>query len=79
MGKPLTIQKEDDAKIESLKKQLGLSTKIEVVRSALNLLQAEASRLSRVKRWQRAAKIVGDSGLEVQKEFSNSKRFKAIP
>jgi hypothetical protein len=40
MGKPFTIQKEDDIKIEILKKQFGFKTKIEVVRSALNLLEA---------------------------------------
>lgn len=79
MGKPLTIQNEDDDKIEALKKQLGLKTKIEVVRSALNLLEAEANRQTRIKRWKKAAKIVGDSGLEILKEFSNPNRFKNIP
>jgi hypothetical protein len=78
MGKPLTIQKEDDAKIEVLKKQLGLKTKIDVVRSALKLLEAEASRQNRVKRWQKAAKIVGGSGLEVLKEFATPDRFKNL-
>ena len=79
MGRPLTIQNEDDLKIESLKKQLGLKTKIEVVRSALNLLEAEANRQTRIKRWRKAAKIVGGSGLEIVKEFSNPNRFKNIP
>lgn len=79
MGKPLTIQPEDDAKIEVLKKQLGMKTKIEVVRSALRLLEAEADRLVRIARWRRAAKIVGGSGLEVSKEFTNPDRFKNIP
>jgi hypothetical protein len=79
MGKPLTIQPEDDVKIEVLKKQLGLKTKIEVVRSALKLLELEASHQMRVKRWKKAAQIVGDSGLEVLREFSNPDRFKDIP
>jgi hypothetical protein len=79
MGKPFTIQKEDDIKIEILKKQFGFKTKIEVVRSALNLLEAEGLRQARITRWKRAAKIVGTSGLEVLKEFSNPKRFKNIP
>ena len=78
MGKPLTIQAEDDIKIEMLKKQLGLKTKIEVVRSALNLLEAEANRQTRVKRWQKAAHIVGGSGLEVLKAFVNPARFKNV-
>ncbi|MDZ4660578.1 MAG: hypothetical protein SGJ18_03045 [Pseudomonadota bacterium] len=79
MGKPLTIQAEDDVKIEALKKQLGLKTKIEVVRSALKLLEAEADRQTRVERWRKAAKIVGGSGLEILKEFVNPNRFKNIP
>lgn len=78
MGKPLTIQKEDDAKIEVLKKRLGLKTKIEVVRSALRLLEAEASRTLRIERWKKAAKIVGNSGIEVLNEFSNPNRFKDV-
>ena len=78
MGKTLTIQIEDDIKIEALKKKLGLKSKIDVVRSALRLLEAEANRTVRVSRWQKAAKIVGGSGLEVQKEFSNPWRFKNI-
>jgi hypothetical protein len=78
MGKPFTIQKEDDIKIEFLKKLFGFKTKIEVVRSALNLLEAEANRQARIKRWKKAAEIVGASGLEVLKEFSNLNRFKNI-
>jgi hypothetical protein len=62
MGRTLTIQKEDEARIESLRKQLGLKTQIEVIRMALNLLEFQISRQSRVKRWQRAAKIIRESG-----------------
>lgn len=79
MGKPLTIQKEDDEKIEALKKKLGLKTKIDVVRSALKLLETEATRQARINRWKKAAKIVGASGLEVLNEFSNPIRFDDIP
>ena len=79
MGKPLTIQKEDDKKIETLKKKLGLKSKIAVVRSALKLLETEANRQARVKHWQRAAKIVGSSGREVLKEFTTPKRFENLP
>jgi len=40
MGKPLMLQEADAERIESLKKRLRARTKIEVVRSALDLLSA---------------------------------------
>lgn len=79
MGKPLTIQPEDDRRIELLKKKLGVTTKIEVVRSALKLLELDVDRIERVARWERAAKIVGKSGLKLLKEFQSPNRFNKIP
>jgi hypothetical protein len=79
MGKPLMIQIEDDERIESLKKRLGAKTKIDIVRSALKLLEEDTSRIERIKRWERAAKIVGKSGLEVLKAFQTSDRFTKLP
>lgn len=73
------IQAEDDVRIEKLKKKTGAKTKIDVVRTALKLLEADVSRMERIKRWEKAAKVVGDSGLEVLKEFQTSDRFKKLP
>jgi hypothetical protein len=79
MGKPLMIQIEDDARIERLKEKMGAKTKIDVVRTALKLLEAEVSRSERIKRWEKAAKLVGKSGLAVLKEFQTTDRFKNLP
>lgn len=79
MGKPLMIQEEDNDKIEELKERIGAKTKIEVLRSALVLLEEKISREDRVKRWKRAAKVVGLSDMEVLKEFQTEKRFEGLP
>jgi hypothetical protein len=79
VGKPLMIQLEDDSRIEKLKEKTGAKTKIEVVRSALALLEADVLRLERIKRWEKAAKIVGKSGREILKDFRTPHRFKNLP
>lgn len=79
MGKPLMIQIEDDKKIEKLKEKMGAKTKIEVVRTALKLLEEDIARAERIKRWERAVKIAGNSSMEVLKEFQTKDRFKKLP
>ncbi len=79
MGKPLMIQPEDDNRIEILKEKTGAKSKVDVVRTALSLLEADVKRAERVKRWERAAKIIGKSGLDVLKEFRTTDRFKNLP
>jgi hypothetical protein len=79
MGKPLMIQPEDDNRIEVLKKKTGAKSKVDVVRTALALLEADVKRAERVKRWEKAAKVIGSSGLEVLKEFQTPERFKNLP
>ena len=79
MGKPLMIQPEDDNRIESLKEKIGARSKVDVVRAALTLLEEDVKRSERVKRWERAAKVVGTSGLDVLKEFQTKERFKSLP
>jgi hypothetical protein len=79
MGKPLMIQPEDDNRIEVLKEKTGAKSKVDVVRAALTLLEEDVNRSERIKRWERAAKIVGKSGLNVLKEFQTTKRFKNLP
>ena len=79
MGKPLMIQNEDNEKIEQLRDKLGVKTKIEVLRTALILLEEKIIKEARIKRWQKAAKLVGGTGLEVMKEFQTKKRFEKLP
>lgn len=79
MGKPLMIQPEDDSRIESLKEKTGAKSKVDVVRAALSLLEADVKKSERIRRWEKAAKIVGKSGLDVLKEFQTKERFKNLP
>jgi hypothetical protein len=69
MGKPLTIQLEDDARLESLKKTLGAPTKVDVLRKALDSLEASLKRQKRVEQWKRATQIVAKQSAKVNKEF----------
>ena len=73
------IQPEDNTRIEILKEKTGARSKVDVIRTALSLLEAEIKRAERVKRWERAAKIVGKSGLDLLKEFQTRERFKKLP
>jgi hypothetical protein len=76
MGKPLMIRKEDDEQIERLKERMQAKKKIDVVRTALSLLEDHLRRQERVKRWTRAASLVGSSSMEILKEFQTGPRFK---
>ena len=76
MGKPLMIQEADDERIESLKKRLGIATKIDVVRAGMDLLEHEASRRDRLERWKRAAGRVAADSSRVNAEFRVHTRLK---
>jgi hypothetical protein len=76
MGIPLMIQEADNRRIESLKKDFGIHKKIEVVRAGLELLEKEAQRLKKIKRWKRAAKLVAKNSLEVNREFQPHVKIK---
>lgn len=78
MGKPLMLRAEDDARIEMLKKRTGARTKIDVVRSALDLLQDEVDRAERVARWQRAVKHVRAESRKVGREFQRHSRLSRV-
>lgn len=77
MGIPLMIQDKDNQRIEHLKKDLGIQTKIDVIRAALVLLEKEAERIKRIKRWKHAAKLVAKSSDEINKEFQPHSRIKS--
>lgn len=76
MGIPLMIQEKDNERIEMLKKDFGISKKIDVIRAALALMEKEAERIKRVKRWKHAAKLVAKSSDEVNKDFQRHSRIK---
>jgi len=78
MGILLMIQKNDNKKIKSLKKTLGIHSKVDVVRAGLILLEKEAQRLKRIKRWKRAARLVLENSREINKEFQAFSRIKLL-
>jgi hypothetical protein len=69
------LQEADAERIETLKKRLGARTKIEVVRSALDLLERDAERAERVARWRKAAGIVARESQKVSREFQRHNRL----
>jgi len=75
MGKPLMLQKADAERIETLKKRLGLRTEIEVVRSALDLLERDTERTERVARWRKAARMVAVESRKVSRAFRRHSRL----
>jgi hypothetical protein len=78
MGKPLMIQEEDDRRIESLKRRLGIQSKVDVLRAGMDLLEREVARRERMRRWKRAATVVAPSSREVNTEFQGHSRLKRI-
>ena len=76
MGKPLMIQEADDERIESLKKRLRIETKIGVVRAGIDLLEKEADRQDKLKRWKRAAALAAKTSREVNEDFRRHSRIK---
>jgi hypothetical protein len=78
MGKPLMLQEADADRIETLKKRLGARTKIQVVRSALDLLERDAERAERVARWRKAVKLVAPEGQKVMREFQRHSRLRRV-
>jgi hypothetical protein len=78
MGKPLMLQEHDAERIESLKERLGARTKIEVVRSALELLERDAERAERVTRWRKAANAAARESRAVLRDFRPHSRLRRI-
>jgi len=78
MGKPLMLQEADAERIETLKKRLGARTKIQVVRSALDLLERDAERAERMARWRKAVKLVQPESRRVLQEFQRHSRLRRL-
>jgi hypothetical protein len=78
MVKPLMLQEDDAVRIDRLKRRIGAKTKVEVVRSALDLLERETERKERVRRWQRAAHVVAAESGRVLRELQPGSRLKRL-
>lgn len=78
MSKLLTIQDKDKERIEHLMKDFNIKKQIDVVRAGLDLLEIEALRVKRIKRWKQAAKAVAENSKSVNKEFQKLSRLKKI-
>ena len=78
MGKPLMLRESDADRIETLKKRLGARTKIQVVRSALDLLERDAERAERMARWRKAVKLVQPESRRVLREFQRHSRLRRL-
>ncbi len=76
MGKPLMIQEEDDRRIVTLKKSLGVGTKVAVVRAGLDLLEQETERAARRARWRHAARLAAPESRRVNREFRAHSRLR---
>jgi hypothetical protein len=72
------LQEADAERIESLKRRLGARTKIEVVRSALDLLARDAERAERVDRWRRVARLVAPESRTVLRQFQRHSRLRRL-
>lgn len=78
MGKPLMLQEADAERIESLKKRLHARTKIEVVRSALDLLERDAERAERVAKWHRSVGVAVHESRAVLRDFRPHSRLRRL-
>jgi len=76
MGRPLMIQEEDERRIENLKRRLGIQRKVDVLRAGIDLLEKEAERAERVRRWKRSAALVARTSREVNAEFQAHSRLR---
>ena len=69
MGVLLMLQEADAQRIEMLKKRLGARSKVDVVRTALDMLERDAERTDRVRRWERAVRLAKGESRRVGKDF----------
>jgi hypothetical protein len=72
------IQEDDERRIENLKRRLGIQRKVDVLRAGIELLEKEAERRERIRRWQRAAGLAASASREVNAEFRRHSRLGRI-
>jgi hypothetical protein len=73
------LQEADARRIESLKKRLGARSKVEVVRTALDLLERDAERTARVARWERAVRVAAPTSVRALADFRRHSRLHRAP
>ena len=78
MGVPLMLQEDDARRIESLKKRIGVRTKVDVVRAGLDMLERAAERAERVQRWERAVRLAGGESRRALRDFRKHNRVSRI-
>jgi hypothetical protein len=76
MGKLVMLQEADDARIERLKRVLGIGRKVDVIRAGLDRLEADAEQAARSARWRRAAGRATVSSRRVNADFRSHSRIK---
>lgn len=76
MSKLITIQDKDKVRIEHLMRDFQIKKQIDVIRAGLDLLEKEAERMKRIRRWKAAAKLVSANSKLINKEFQKSSRLK---
>lgn len=78
MGRPLMIQEDDERRIDKLKRRLGIQRKVDVLRAGIELLEKEAERRERIRRWKRAAALAASTGRDVNAAFRPHSRLGRI-
>jgi hypothetical protein len=76
MGKPLMIQEEDERRIDSLNRRMKIARKVDIVRAGIDLLEKEADRKDRVKRWKRSAALAAKTSRDLNADFRPLSRMK---
>ena len=76
MGKPLMLKESDIQRIDRLKVRLDAPTKVDVVRTALDLLERDTDRAERVARWKKAALRVAKSSRKTLQDFRGHSRLR---
>lgn len=76
VGKPLMLREDDDRRIERLKRRIGAPSKVQVVRSALGLLEAQADRAEKIARWRKLVPLLAESSAEVNRDFQPHSRLR---
>ena len=69
-------QEEDERRIERLKRRLGIQRKLDVLRAGIDLLEKEADRRERIRRWKHAVALVIPSSRGMDFEFQRHSRLK---
>ena len=76
MAHLMTIQSEDNRRIEALKARVGAKSKVEILRRALDELEKKVEQERRLERWKKAAALVGTDSALVNREFQSHSRLK---